>query len=88
PSGQREAGLSIGLTPLQVLMRIQLPQAVRIMLPALISQIVVLLKDTSLGFIIAYVELLTITKRNYNFFGESTTVVFVTVSAVIYILVN
>lgn len=88
PAGQREAGLSIGLTPLQVLLRIQLPQAIRIMLPALISQIVVLLKDTSLGFIIAYVELLTITKRNYNFFGEDTTVVFVTVSAVIYILVN
>ncbi len=88
PAGQREAGLSIGLTPLQVLLRIQLPQAVRIMLPALISQIVVLLKDTSLGFIIAYVELLTITKRNYNFFGEETTVVFISVSAIIYILVN
>jgi glutamate transport system permease protein len=49
---------------------------------------VVLLKDTSLGFIIAYPELLTITKRNFNYFGEPTTVVFVLTSAIIYIIVN
>lgn len=88
PNGQREAGLSLGLRPLSVLLRIQLPQAVRIMLPALVSQVVVLLKDTSLGFIIAYYELLTVTKNNYNYFGEPTTVVFVLVAAVIYIAVN
>ncbi|WP_084622075.1 amino acid ABC transporter permease [Demequina oxidasica] len=88
PSGQKEAGLSIGLSPLQTLLRIQLPQAVRIMLPALISQIVVLLKDSSLGFIIGYSELLKSAKDNYNFFGESTKVVFITVVAVLYILIN
>ena len=88
PSGQREAGLSLGLRPLSVLLRIELPQAVRIMLPALVSQIVVLLKDTSLGFIIAYPELLNVTKQSFNYFGESTTVVFVLVSAAIYIAVN
>ncbi|WP_062076480.1 amino acid ABC transporter permease [Demequina globuliformis] len=88
PSGQREAGLSIGLTPLQTMMRIQLPQAIRIMLPALISQIVVLLKDTSLGFIIGYVELLTVTKNLYNFFGNSSVVPLVLAAAVIYIGVN
>lgn len=88
PSGQREAGLAIGLTPLQTMLRIQLPQAVRIMLPALVSQVVVLLKDTSLGFIIAYVELLHTVKNLYNYFGESTQVVFVLVGAAIYIPVN
>ncbi len=88
PNGQREAGLSIGLRPLTVLLRIQLPQAVRIMLPALVSQIVVLLKDTSLGFIIGYPELLSITKNNINFFGEESQVVFVFVAAVIYVCVN
>ncbi len=88
PKGQREAGLSLGLRPLPVLLRIELPQAVRIMLPALVSQIVVLLKDTSLGFIIAYYELLTVTKNNYNYFGEVTTVVFVLTAAVIYVSVN
>ena len=88
PSGQREAGLSIGLTPLQTMMRIQLPQAVRIMLPALISQIVVLLKDSSLGFIIGYSDLLKTGKDNYNYFGEPTTVVFILVISVIYIAIN
>ncbi|WP_291378959.1 amino acid ABC transporter permease [Demequina sp.] len=88
PSGQREAGLSLGLRPLSVLLRIQLPQAVRIMLPALVSQVVVLLKDTSLGFIIAYYELLTVTKNDFNYFGEATTVPFVLVAAIIYITVN
>ena len=88
PRGQKEAGLSIGLSPLQTMLRIQLPQAVRIMLPALISQIVVLLKDSSLGFIIGYSDLLKTGKDNYNYFGEKTTVVFILVISVIYILIN
>ena len=58
PRGQSEAALSIGLTPRQNLRLVLLPQAVRVMLPALISQLVVLLKDTSLGFVISYPELL------------------------------
>jgi glutamate transport system permease protein len=56
PRGQAEAGYSIGLTRGQVLSTILLPQAFRIMLPALISQLVVIVKDTSLGFIITYQE--------------------------------
>ena len=59
PAGQREAGLVIGLTPLQTMRMIQLPQAFRTMLPAIISQMVVVLKDTSLiAFIGQYPELL------------------------------
>lgn len=57
PSGQREAAESLGMRRWQVLSLILLPQAFRIMLPALISQLVVVLKDTSLGFIISYEEL-------------------------------
>ncbi|WP_460434799.1 amino acid ABC transporter permease, partial [Angustibacter speluncae] len=49
PRGQREAGLAIGLTPLQTTFSIQLPQAFRVMLPAIISQMVVVLKDTTLA---------------------------------------
>ncbi len=56
PRGQAEAGAAIGLTRGQSLRLIQLPQAFRIMLPALISQLVVIFKDTSLGFIILYPE--------------------------------
>ena len=63
PRGQSEAAMSIGLSRGQTLRLVMLPQAIRIMLPALISQLVVLLKDTSLGFIIAYTELLRSAQR-------------------------
>lgn len=58
PKGQTEAAYAIGLTRGQTLRLVLLPQAFRIMLPALISQLVVVLKDTSLGAFIAYEELL------------------------------
>ncbi len=58
PAGQSEAGLSIGLTPTQTLRSIQLPQALTAMLPALVGQLVVVLKDSALGFAITYPELL------------------------------
>ena len=58
PKGQSEAAMAIGLGRGQVLRLVLLPQAVRIMLPSLVSQLVVLLKDTSLGFVIGFSELL------------------------------
>lgn len=63
PKGQSEASLAMGLGRGQTLRLILLPQAVRVMLPALVSQLVVLLKDTSLGFVIGYAELLRIGGR-------------------------
>ncbi|MGW3472163.1 amino acid ABC transporter permease [Saccharopolyspora sp. NPDC000995] len=56
PKGQGEAAYAIGLRRSQVMTSVLLPQAFRAMLPALISQLVVILKDTSLGFILAYVD--------------------------------
>jgi glutamate transport system permease protein len=59
PRGQREAALACGLSELQTMRMILLPQALRTMLPALISQLVVILKDTSLAAIAGlYIELL------------------------------
>ena len=60
PRGQGEAARAIGLTEGQVMRAVLLPQAFRIMLPALISQLVVILKDTSLAAVIGlgYLELL------------------------------
>ncbi len=52
PRGQVEAGLAVGLTRAQTMRLVQLPQAVRAMLPALISQLVVILKDTALASIV------------------------------------
>ncbi len=58
PKGQREAGLAVGLTPFQAMTAILLPQAVTAMLPSLLSQLVVILKDTALGYIINFSELI------------------------------
>jgi glutamate transport system permease protein len=59
PKGQREAAFALGMRKTQVVRLVLLPQAVRAMLPAIVSQVVVLLKDTALGFLITYRELLT-----------------------------
>jgi glutamate transport system permease protein len=58
PRGQSEAAFAIGLRKSQVMVSVLIPQAIRAMLPSIISQLVVTLKDTSLGFIITYEELL------------------------------
>jgi glutamate transport system permease protein len=58
PRGQREAAEALGLRRGQVMRTVLLPQATRSMLPGIVSQTVVLLKDTALGFIVTYDELL------------------------------
>ncbi|POX39162.1 amino acid ABC transporter permease [Streptomyces sp. Ru73] len=58
PKGQREAAYAIGMSKTQVMTSVLIPQAVRAMLPTIISQLVVTLKDTSLGYVITYQELL------------------------------
>ena len=59
PSGQGEAARAVGMTEGQVMGSVLLPQAFRTMLPALISQLVVVLKDTSLAAVLGlYTELL------------------------------
>ena len=88
PRGQREAGLSIGLSTMRTTLLIELPQAVRIMLPALVSQVVVLLKDTSLGYIVAYPELLRVIKTNRDYFGDTYVIPLFFVGASVYILIN
>ncbi|MCC2030434.1 amino acid ABC transporter permease [Microbacterium tenebrionis] len=58
PRGQKEAGFAIGLRKSGVMTLILLPQAVRAMLPVIVAQLVVTMKDTALGFLITYQELL------------------------------
>lgn len=55
--GQSEAAYSIGLTYPQAMAYVVMPQAVRRMLPALVSQLVTLIKDTSLAYVIPLLEL-------------------------------
>lgn len=58
PGGQQEAAAAIGLSRAQTLRIVLFPQAIRSMLPTIISQLVVVLKDTALGFVIGFQELL------------------------------
>ncbi|GAB1642415.1 amino acid ABC transporter permease [Krasilnikovia sp. MM14-A1259] len=87
PPGQSEAGYAIGLRKSQVMQNVLLPQAARAMLPVIVSQLVVLVKDTALGYIIAYPELLQLgvnnLSANYGNVLQAAIVV-----AIIYILVN
>jgi polar amino acid transport system permease protein len=57
PRGQVEAATATGLTRAQMMRHVVLPQALRNMIPALVTQFIVLLKDTSLASIIGYVDL-------------------------------
>lgn len=86
PAGQREAGLSVGLSPSQVRRLILVPQALTAMLPALVSQIVVITKDSALGYIITYPELVSRTRQLGS--ANANTFVAYLVVAVIFILIN
>lgn len=86
PKGQSEAGLSIGLTPGQTLRSILLPQAITAMLPSLVSQLVVVLKDTALGAIITYDELLNKFGQIGSYKGNPVPAMIVI--AIIFIVIN
>ena len=88
PKGQTEAAYAIGLRRGQTLRLILVPQAVRRMLPALISQLVTLLKDTSLGFVIGYAELLRNGRTAVEFLGGRYSIPIYTAIAAVYIAVN
>ncbi len=70
PRGQRESGLAIGLTPLRTTLEIELPQAIRIMLPIIVAQLIVLLKDTSLGYIVGSPEIIRIGRQLVDFYDR------------------
>ncbi|HEU4756168.1 MAG TPA: amino acid ABC transporter permease [Agromyces sp.] len=89
PRGQREAGLSLGMRPMQSRMLIEFPQAFRQMLPIIIAQLVVLLKDTSLGYIVGYVELLRVNMNQLaSFYGNYYLFSFFMVTLVLYLAMN
>lgn len=86
PSGQSEAGLAVGMTSGQVLRSILMPQALVAMMPSMLSQLVVILKDTALGYLITYSELL----RQARLVGTSfqNLVPALIVAAVLFIAIN
>jgi glutamate transport system permease protein len=87
PKGQVEAAYALGMRKTQVTAIIQFPQAVKFMLPAIISQCVVILKDTSLGFVILYAELVRNSRQVALFVPNGTVVVYAT-AALVFIVIN
>ncbi|ATU20507.1 amino acid ABC transporter permease [Bifidobacterium choerinum] len=63
PNGQHEAAVALGLTRTQSLLSVEVPQAIYAMMPAAVTQLVVVLKDTALGSIIMYTDLLQESRR-------------------------
>ena len=86
PKGQAEAAYAIGMRKYQVMWLILLPQAVKIMIPAIISQMIVALKDTSLGYVVAGLGLTRVAKAIYPQFANHVPTIIVI--AGIYIVVN
>ena len=58
PKGQIEAALSLGMSPLRTTLKIVLPQAIRFVIPSLISQLVVVVKDTTVAYVVSYPDLM------------------------------
>lgn len=85
--GQTEAAYAIGLRKTQVMQIILMPQAVRFMLPAIISQCVIVLKDTSLGYVIVYDEGIRHARTVAQFVNNGTILTYATM-AVAFIVVN
>ena len=70
PKGQTEAAQSLGMRKGLMMRTILLPQAVTAMLPAIVSQMVVALKDSALGYLIGYVEIVRSGQQLGAFFGN------------------
>lgn len=85
--GQREAAATLGLRYWSVMRIIVLPQAVSRMLPAYVSQLVTIVKDTSLGFVVSAEELLR-RARAIGEFNNSAVVTALVAAAVPYLIIN
>ncbi|MFE0703854.1 amino acid ABC transporter permease [Streptomyces sp. NPDC058872] len=88
PRGQGDAAVALGMRKGQTMMHVLLPQAVTVMLPALVSQLVVIVKDTALGgAMLGFAELLSQNRQITANYGANT-IATLTVIALIYIAIN
>lgn len=86
PRGQVEAAMSIGLSPAKTMLKIVLPQAVRYVIPSLISQLVVVVKDTTVAYVVSYPDLMQNARVLITSYDALVSVYFTI--ALIYILIN
>ena len=85
PKGQYEAAEVLGYTKAQTFVHIILPQVIKRVLPAVTNEMVTLVKDTSLAFSLAYMEMFTIAKQ---IVAKETTFVPFGVAAIFYFIFN
>ena len=81
PKGQKEAATALGLNTFMELFFITLPQAIRIVIPAIVSTFIAIFKDTSLVFILGITDLLRIGRlipeQQQEFYGKSIEVLLI-----------
>ena len=86
PKGQVEAALSLGMRPLRVKFVIVLPQAIRYVIPSLISQLVVVVKDTTLAYVVSYPDFLQNARVLISRYDAQVSTYLVV--AVVYVIIN
>ena len=86
PKGQREAALSIGMREAKVFTKIVFPQAIRYVIPALVSDLVIVVKDTTFSYIVNFPDLMQNAKVLISNYDALLSVYLMV--AVIYILIN
>ncbi len=86
PKGQSEAGLSLGMTDRHVFYKIVFPQAFRYIIPALIAELVIVVKDTTFAYVVSFPDLMQNARVLISNYDAMLSVY--TVAAVIYILIN
>ena len=86
PKGQSEAAYSLGMRKMKVTMKIVFPQAVRYVIPSLISQLVVVVKDTTVAYVVSFPDMLQNARVLITNYDALVSVYFVV--AILYILVN
>ena len=85
PKGQTEASIILGYSKIQRFFTIILPQMIKIVLPAMTNEVITLVKDTSLAFVLTYVEVFTIAKQVA---AAETTIIPLFIAGVFYFIFN
>ena len=85
PKGQYEAAKVLGFTPVQTFFKIVLPQVIKRIVPAMGNEVITLVKDTSLAFVLTYEEMFTVAKQ---IAAAKTTIMPLFVAGVFYFIFN
>lgn len=86
PKGQREAAISLGLSEGSTFIKVILPQAIRYVIPALISELVIVVKDTTFAYVVSFPDLMQNAKVLISNYDALLPVYLVV--AIIYIIIN